>query len=173
MIHERLRERLKKDRPTTTVTLTLPVDVLESLKRIAPRRGFNSYRTLLKSYISAGLQRDDVDLTTIEEREHPNDRRHDVIKKKYPHVGSSLDDFLKAEGMYEEAQNTAIRHLLAEDIAKAMKTKHLTKVQMAERMQLSVPQLSCLLDPHDPSVTLAAVNRASAVIGRKLLLDLV
>jgi hypothetical protein len=62
MINERLRKRLKKDRPTTTITMRIPVDVVESLKTIAPTRGFSAYQTLLKSYISEGLRRDEADM---------------------------------------------------------------------------------------------------------------
>ena len=40
MINERLRKRLKKDRPTTTIKMLIPVDVVESLKVITPLRGF-------------------------------------------------------------------------------------------------------------------------------------
>lgn len=61
MINERLRKRLKKDRPTTTITMRIPVDVVESLKAIAPTRGFTAYQTLLKSYISEGLRRDQAE----------------------------------------------------------------------------------------------------------------
>lgn len=61
MINERLRKRLMKDRPTTTITMRIPVDVVESLKTIAPTRGFTAYQTLLKSYISEGLRRDEAE----------------------------------------------------------------------------------------------------------------
>lgn len=61
MINERLRKRLKKDRPITTITMRIPVDVVESLKAIAPTRGFTAYQTLLKSYISEGLRRDEAE----------------------------------------------------------------------------------------------------------------
>ena len=60
MLSERLRKRLAKDRPMTTITLSIPVDVLESLKEIAPRKGFAEYQTLLKSYISEGLRQDEA-----------------------------------------------------------------------------------------------------------------
>lgn len=62
MINERLRQRLKKDRPMTPITIRVPVDVVESLKRLAPLRGFAGYQTLLKSYISEGLRRDEAEL---------------------------------------------------------------------------------------------------------------
>jgi hypothetical protein len=61
MIKERLRKRLKKYRPTATITMRVPVDVVDSLKAITPTRGFTAYQTLLKSYISEGLRRDEVE----------------------------------------------------------------------------------------------------------------
>ena len=61
MLNERLRKRLKKDRPSTTITMRIPVDVVESLKTIAPAKGFSGYQTLLKSYISEGLRRDEAE----------------------------------------------------------------------------------------------------------------
>ena len=60
MINERVKKRLIKDRPSTTITMRIPVDVVESLKAIAPMRGFTAYQTLLKSYISEGLRRDEA-----------------------------------------------------------------------------------------------------------------
>ncbi len=61
MLNERLRKRLKKDRSSTTITMRIPVDVVESLKTIAPLRGFTGYQTLLKSYVSEGLRRDEAE----------------------------------------------------------------------------------------------------------------
>ena len=58
MINERVKKRLKKDRPSTTITMRIPADVVESLKAVAPMRGFTAYQTLLKSYISEGLRRE-------------------------------------------------------------------------------------------------------------------
>ena len=62
MINERLKKRLRKDRPSTTITMRIPTDVVDSLKAVAPMRGFTAYQTLLKSYISEGLRRDEVKL---------------------------------------------------------------------------------------------------------------
>ena len=59
MLTERTKNRLSKDRPTTSITLRIPVDVVESMKTLAPLVGFSGYQTLLKSYISAGLRRDE------------------------------------------------------------------------------------------------------------------
>ncbi len=59
-IPDRIRTRLVKDRPMTSITLRIPVDVVDSLKEIAPHRGFEGYQTLLKSYLSEGLRRDEA-----------------------------------------------------------------------------------------------------------------
>lgn len=60
MINEKLKSRMAKDRPRTTITMRIPVDVVELLKEIAPTRGLSGYQTLLKLYISEGLRRDEA-----------------------------------------------------------------------------------------------------------------
>jgi hypothetical protein len=60
MLSERLTKRLNKGRPMTTITMRIPVDVVDSMKEIAPHKGFTGYQTLLKSYISEGLRNDEA-----------------------------------------------------------------------------------------------------------------
>ena len=60
MLNETLKKRLARDRPVTSITLRIPVDVVDSLKAIAPHKGYSGYQTLLKSYISEGLRRDEA-----------------------------------------------------------------------------------------------------------------
>lgn len=60
MLTDRLKQRLAKDRPMTSITLRIPVDVVDSLKAIAPLKGFAGYQTLLKAYISEGLRQDEA-----------------------------------------------------------------------------------------------------------------
>ena len=60
MLNDILRKRLAKDRPVTSITLRIPVDLVDSLKAIAPQKGFSGYQTLLKAYISEGLRRDEA-----------------------------------------------------------------------------------------------------------------
>ena len=60
MLNETLKKRLDKNRPVTSITLRIPVDVVDSLKTIAPHKGYAGYQTLLKAYISEGLRRDEA-----------------------------------------------------------------------------------------------------------------
>jgi putative transcriptional regulator len=62
MINERLRKRLRKDRLSTTITVRIPADIRESLESTASARGVRSYQTLLRSYISDGLRRDEAEI---------------------------------------------------------------------------------------------------------------
>jgi plasmid maintenance system antidote protein VapI len=90
-----------------------------------------------------------------------------------PHIGSSLDDFLKEEGIYEDATNHAVKRVLAFQVEKAMQEKGLTKTEMARRMGTSRAHLDRLLDPENDKVQLDTVQRAATVVGRRLRLVLV
>lgn len=60
---ETLKKRLNKNRPMTTVTIRIPEDVVEDLKRLAPLLGFSGYQPLMRAYIGQGLR---VDLQRLE-----------------------------------------------------------------------------------------------------------
>lgn len=53
-----LKRRLRKDRPTVTVRLRMPEDVVDDLRRAASRLGFSGYQPLLRAYVGQGLRRD-------------------------------------------------------------------------------------------------------------------
>ena len=54
----KIKERLQKNRPMTSITLRMPEDVIEDLKRIAPLLGFSGYQPLMRAYIGQGLRAD-------------------------------------------------------------------------------------------------------------------
>lgn len=60
MISNTIKERLTKNREMTSITLRIPVDVVESMKTIAPRKGLSGYQALLKAYVSEGLRHDEA-----------------------------------------------------------------------------------------------------------------
>ena len=51
-------QRLQKDRPMTMVSIRIPDDVIEDLKRVAPLLGFSGYQALIKAYVGQGLRAD-------------------------------------------------------------------------------------------------------------------
>ena len=58
MKQSELQQRLRKDRPMVTISLRMPEDVVEDLKRVAPRLGFSGYQPLMRAYIGQGLRAD-------------------------------------------------------------------------------------------------------------------
>ena len=95
------------------------------------------------------------------------------MKKDNPHIGSSLDDFLREEGILEETRTIAIKETIAWQVQQAMAKGKISKVEMAKRMNTSRAALDRLLDPANTSVTLQTLSRAARAVGRDLRLELV
>jgi antitoxin HicB len=88
------------------------------------------------------------------------------------HMGSSIDDFLKAEGIFEAAQAQAIKEVVAWQLAKAMKKKKISKNRMATLLKTSRTQVDRLLSSED-DITLSSLQRAAAIVGRRVMIELV
>jgi antitoxin HicB len=88
------------------------------------------------------------------------------------HMGSSIDDFLREEGIFEQAQAQAVKEVVAWQLAEAMKKKKISKNKMAMLLQTSRTQVDRILDPKN-DITLGSLQRAAAMVGRRLKIDLV
>ncbi|AXS42500.1 Fis family transcriptional regulator [Breoghania sp. L-A4] len=87
-------------------------------------------------------------------------------------AGEFFEDFLKEQGTFEETTARAIKRVVAFQLAEEMKTKNISKAEMARRLDTSRSQLDRLLDPDNVGVTLAALSRAAREVGRTLRLEL-
>lgn len=88
------------------------------------------------------------------------------------HMGSSIDDFLKDEGIFEEAQAQAVKEVVAWKLARAMKKRKISKNKLASLLKTSRSQVDRILDPkHD--ITLRSLQRAAAMLGRRVTIELV
>ncbi|HEY7337548.1 MAG TPA: Fis family transcriptional regulator [Bryobacteraceae bacterium] len=85
-------------------------------------------------------------------------------------MGSSVDDFLKKEGIFEEAQ--AVKEVVAWQLAEAMKKKKISKNKMATLLKTSRTQVDRLLSAKD-DITLSSLQRAAAMVGRRVTIELV
>ena len=88
-------------------------------------------------------------------------------------IGSSFDDFLKQDGIYEQVTARAIKRAIARQLDALMQDQGLTKSNLAKRMRTSRAQLDRLLDPDNESVTLGTLTRAAQAVGRQLRMELV
>jgi hypothetical protein len=61
----------------------------------------------------------------------------EIVRGRNGHMGSSIDDFLRAEGIFEEAQAEAIKEVVAGQLAEAMKQQKISKNKMATLLKTS------------------------------------
>ena len=89
------------------------------------------------------------------------------------YAGSSLDELLSEEGVLEAFQAVAIKEVIAWQLQLAMTEMKLSKRKLALLMKTSRTQVDRVLDPTDGNVTIATLQRAASVIGRKVSVALV
>jgi len=92
----KLTQRIQKDRPMTMVSIRIPDDVINDLKRIAPMLGFSGYQALIKAYIGQGLRRDlerlegDVVISALIESLRKKGVKDEIISSALEEVQSTL-----------------------------------------------------------------------------------
>jgi len=84
-----------------------------------------------------------------------------------------IDDLLKEDGVLEDFQARAIKEVIAWQLEAAMKDKGLSKRKLAALMHTSRTQVERVLDPRNGNVTLETLQRAAAVVGRTVQVELV
>ena len=87
-------------------------------------------------------------------------------------IGSSFDEFLKEEGIYEDVTAGAVKRLLTRQIMEAMTAGKISKSEMARRMKTSRSQLDRLLDPGNTKIQLDTLYKAARAVGRNVRLEL-
>jgi antitoxin HicB len=92
------------------------------------------------------------------------------VSKK--NLGSSIDDFLKKENIFEGAQAQAIKEVVAWQLAEAMKKKKISKGRMAVLLKTSRSQIDRILDPKR-DLTLSSLQWAAALVGQRVVIELV
>ncbi len=93
-------------------------------------------------------------------------------KSRKNRIGSSIEDFLKEEGIFEESQAQAIKEVVAWQLEEAMKKQKISKNRMASMLKTSRTQVDRLLNPKN-DITLSSLQRAAAMVGRRVMIELV
>ena len=90
--------------------------------------------------------------------------------KAHPNVhrGSDFGDFLAEEGISAEVEILALKRVVAIQLQQILEQEHITKTQLASRMKTSRASLDRILDPLNPSLTVASLGKAAAALGRKV-----
>ena len=88
------------------------------------------------------------------------------------HIGSDFDDFLRDEGVLDEAEAVATKRVIAYQLTQEMERANISQSELARRMKTSRSSVERLLDPTNPSVTLVTLERAASAIGKRLKVQL-
>ncbi len=84
------------------------------------------------------------------------------------HIGSNFDDFLQEEGILVETEASAVKKVISSQLQQIMRKKHISKIEMAQKMKTSRAALDRLLEPDNVSITLLTLERAALALGKKL-----
>ena len=91
---------------------------------------------------------------------------------KNKHWGSTLENFLDEEAIHQAAKAEAVTRVLMWQLAEEIHKQGITKTQMAEQMHTSRTQVDRILKAKG-NVTIETLQRAAALVGRELHLELV
>jgi antitoxin HicB len=94
------------------------------------------------------------------------------MSEKNPHWGTALDDFLTEEGIREAAKTEAVTRVVAWQLAQEMERQGITKATLAEKMHTSRAQVDRILKAKG-NITIETLQRAAALVGRELRLELI
>jgi hypothetical protein len=92
-------------------------------------------------------------------------------KEANQHLGSSFDDFLRAEGIEADVTTAACRTVIAWLVADYMRQQKISKSHMAKMMNTSRAAVDRLLDPHGGGITINTLEKAAAIFGKRVRID--
>ena len=87
-------------------------------------------------------------------------------------VARKVADFLARENIFEKAQARPVKQAVVSQLAAAMKKKNISKARMAVLLNTSRSQVDRILDVKR-DVTLSSLQRAAALVGRRVVIELV
>ncbi|GHV16918.1 hypothetical protein FACS189493_3610 [Spirochaetia bacterium] len=85
--------------------------------------------------------------------------------------GDNFDDFMKEEGIYEDARELAEKKMIAFQLEQEMKAQHLTKTAIAKKMNTSRMTVDTVLDPSSNS-SVETLSRFAKALGKRLTISL-
>jgi antitoxin HicB len=94
------------------------------------------------------------------------------MSKKNPRWGTTLNEFLDENGIREAAKAEAVTRVVAWQLTQEMERQGITKATLAEKMHTSRAQVDRILKAKG-NITIDTLQRAAALVGRELRLELV
>ncbi len=94
-------------------------------------------------------------------------------KKPNPAIGGGFDDFLAEEGILNEVSADAAKRVIAWQLQQAMEVQHISKAELARRLNTSRGAVDRFLDPNNTGLTLKSLGAIADFFGKRLEINLV
>src|SRR6266571_5090689 len=93
-------------------------------------------------------------------RKESSEMKPAIVSKRI-HRGTDLRDFLSEKDLFEEAESRALRRGVALRLDRLRKEQRMSKSRLALRMNTSRAVVNRLLDPANPSISIAGLEKAA------------
>ena len=87
------------------------------------------------------------------------------MSNRNKHIGSSIEDYFKTDGTWEEIKLQAEKELLVDAIERRMAKLGLSKAEVARRMGTSRSRLDAVLNPKDTGLTMKTIASVCSALG--------
>lgn len=87
-------------------------------------------------------------------------------------TGQNFSDFMKEQGLYEEAQELATKKLIAAQLQAEMEKQNLSKSAVAQRMNTTRTAVDNALDPNF-NTSISTIERFAHALGKRVSIVLV
>ncbi len=79
-----------------------------------------------------------------------------------------MRDFLAGEGILPKVEVLALKSVVSLQLQQILEQEMVTKTALVSRMKTSRASPDRMLDPSNPSLTVASLGKAAAALGRKV-----
>ena len=87
-------------------------------------------------------------------------------------IGQDFSDFMKEQGLYEEAQELATKKVIAAQLKAEMEKQKISKTEVAKRMHTTRTAVDNALDPAY-NTSLSTIERFATALGKRISLSLI
>ena len=87
-------------------------------------------------------------------------------------IGQDFSDFMKEQGLYEEAQELATKKVIAAQLKAEMEKQKISKTEIAKRMHTTRTAVDNALDPAY-NTSLSTIERFANALGKRVAVSLI
>lgn len=92
------------------------------------------------------------------------------MTRKSTTIGTSLNEFLKEEGIFESTHAAALKTIMALNLAKIIKQANISVHQLAQKTHLSLDVIESVLESDKTDVSLDILNKIALALNKRVVI---